>query len=200
MHKLMHGVTVGFALIGSSSGHFRGCLCLGLPRLRTQLGQIHLWDSRHPQGKEIDSLSIGGIVISFRFLRTYLSGLGGENIPLSRERGFNPVRQLLRRQRRPLRTADGAGGRRLLGRPQPRLHHRRSSTLQSQETQIRSQGYERFGKMRRLKGNETVKQFSKIDSCSARPGKAALGQPRCPLQTDCDRRSVFHGRERCSAA
>lgn len=67
----MHGVTVGFALIGSSSGHFRGCLCLGLPRLRTQLGQIHLWDSRHPQGKEIDSLSIGGIVISFRFLRTY---------------------------------------------------------------------------------------------------------------------------------
>ena len=79
---------------------------LGPLGLRDGLGPLHLRHRRDPQGA------------------------GGPARRLPRHRGHDPLRLLLRRQRRPVRDPARTGGRGDLRRAQPRQHHRRRPAVQ----------------------------------------------------------------------
>ncbi len=116
-------------------------------RLRHGVGAVHL---RHPR-------------------RPPPAGSGVERLP--RHRGHHPLRVVLRRQRRALRDPARRGGRRHLGRPQPRLDHRRGAAVQGSAVPVRQQRH-------------------------GRPGAAARGGGRRPVPADRHRRGLLHGRDR----
>ena len=82
----------------------------------------------------------------------------------------DPLRLVLRRQRRPVRNAARRRRRGHLGRAQPRLHHRRRAPVQGAALSLRQQ---RHGRSR---------------------GAAQGRERRRALQAHCHRRRVFHGR------
>ena len=89
-------------------------------------------------------------------------------------RGRDPLRRLLRRQRRRVRAAAGRAGRDHLGRAQPRFDHRRRPAVQGAALALRAR---RHGRPRALPAR----------------GRRAQG---LPAQADRHRRRVQHGRSR----